>query len=340
MHPKRDKRLWYGSYGGCFIADAFSLACDQYYEQYCAATITEAFAEEYAALKTAFASDLFRVVKSGVEGLTLCYAGENVYSILGTALLAKHLGKKKALCGARYADEALLCARICKHLGVSLKLFLSADIAQISTLVTRLTALGAEVDTQTCRELFNLPEMYAFQAWIAAAEGQQLINCRSNVGAWPQTNIAGDFSLEYGEKLLAAAGKGYGRIVVPGVSGSLALSVFTAAEELSAELVCVECDTERDLAEELDSYCGTFTKVMRNRCSDRVLAPALCHLADLGRVTRVDMPQTCSMSGPQPEGAMGPLSLQSLAALDYCAAKEDNVETLCVLRGIRWGTVL
>jgi hypothetical protein len=34
------------------------------------------------------------------------------------------------------------------------------------------------------------------------------------------------------------------------------------------------------------------------------------------------------------------LSLQSLAALSYCAEKHDGKETLCVVRGMRWGAVL
>lgn len=343
MRIERDGRLWYGKYGGCFIADAFSLACDRYYDRYCEAIEDESFLQEYGLLKNRFADENFRFVKREGSKLVLCFAPENMYPVLGTALLAKKLGKKQALCGVRYADEALLCARVCAFLGVRLKLFLSKDIAEISSLTASLSALGAEYDTKMCGELFNLPEMYAFQTWVASPEDNILINCRSNVGAFPQTNIATDFAKEYGEKLHSAfekeCGTECGRIVVPSVSGSLALSVFKAFNPEKTKFVCAEYDSEAGLAEELDSYCGTFTKVMRNHDSDRILAPELCDMVDAGLVQR-----PAARPKKAPAGTLisqwEPLSLQSLAALSYCGGSSDDAVTLCVVRGMRWGAAL
>jgi tryptophan synthase beta subunit len=341
---ERENRLWYGQYGGCFIADAFTLACDRYYKRYCEVIETEDFLQEYEELKKRYADDSFRFIKTETEKLTLCFVSENLYPILGTALLAKKLGKKQALCGARYADEAMLCARVCKYLGVPLKIFLSSDIACISSLITHLSVLGVEIDGKTCNELFNLPEMYAFQAWVASPEDNILINCRSNVGAFPQTNITTDFAKEYGYKLWSAIKNGsqaeYKRIVVPCVSGSLALSLFKGISVPSTELVCVECDANSELVEELDSYCGTFTKIMRNNISDRVLAPELAYMIDEGFALRVMVDPETALCAEMPSNISEPLSLQSLAALSYCAEKHDGKETLCVVRGMRWGAVL
>lgn len=344
MHIERDDRLWYGQYGGCFIADAFTLACDRYYAQYCEVIETKDFLEEYELLKKRFADENFRFINTEREELTLCCAPENVYPILGTALLAKKLNKKQALCGVRYADEALLCARVSSYLGVPLKLFLSSDIAQISSLTAYLSLLGAECDTKTCGELFNLPEMYAFQAWVTSPEDNIIINCRSNVGAFPQTNIACDFAKEYGYKMFSAlkaqAKSDYTRIVVPSVSGSLALSVLKTADASVKEFVCAECDTEQNLITELDSYCGTFTKIMRNNYSDRVLAPEIAELVDTGHAARISVSPEKAMGVKTPESICQPLSLQSLAALSYCMEREDKVKTLCVVRGMRWGAAL
>ncbi|MEA4895378.1 MAG: hypothetical protein VB064_08945 [Oscillospiraceae bacterium] len=344
MHIERDSRLWYGQYGGCFIADAFTLACDKYYHQYSEVIETKDFLREYELLKKRFAHEKFRFLKTEKENLTLCYAPENVYPILGTALLAKKLNKKQALCGVRFADEALLCARVSAYLGVPLKLFLSSDIAGISSLTARLSAMGAEYDTKMCGELFNLPEMYAFQAWVSSPEDNIIINCRSNVGAFPQTNIASDFAKEYGYKLFSAlkiqSESDYTRIVVPSVSGSLALSVIKTAGDPAKEFVCVECDTEQNLVPELDSYCGTFTKILRNNYSDRVLAPELAELVDEGRAARIAVNPEKAICTNMPESVYQSLSLQSLAALSYCMEREDDVKTLCVVRGMRWGAVL
>jgi len=338
-----DSRLWFGRYGGCFIADAFTLGCDRYYNEYRKAVADPEFLRAYELLKKQFVDDSFRFVETEKRNLTLCFAPENSYSILGTALLAKKLNKKKAVSGVRYADEAICCARVCAELGVPLKLYLAHDIAGISSLRTRLSSLGAEYDAEMCGELFNLPEMYAFQEWIASPDEFGIINCRSNVGAYPQVNIATDFSKEYGEKFRESLekeyGSGYCRIVVPSISGSLALAVWKAFEGSGTHLTSVECDPIDDLSEELDSYCGTFTKVMRNRFADRVLAPEWMAMVDEGKVERVIVGFNQAIKTSEPQVAAEAVSLQSLAALCHSESLKDE-KVICVVRGMRWGADL
>ncbi len=341
---ERESNLWYGKYGGCFIADAFTLSCDTYYDQYSERVEDKAFLNEYEQLKQQFVDESFRFVKLEKENLILCCAPENVYSILGTALLAKKLNKKKAVCGVRYADEAILCARVCKQLGVPLKLFLSKDIAGISSLLSRLSSYGAEYDADICGELFNLPEMYAFQEWIGLPDDNIIINCRSNTGAFPQVNIATDFSKEYGERLKAAlekeCGTEYGAVVVPSVSGSFALSIFKAFSDSEKKLISVECDVNDDLTEELDSYCGTFTKIMRNRYVDRILAPELMNMVDNGEVERAVINLDNAVKTKSPEGIAETVSLQSLAAMHHSESLKSEDTVVCVVRGMQWGTEL
>ena len=338
----RDDTLWYGQYGGCFIADAFSISCDDYYQAYQTVTDSADFAEEYAALCRLFADVKFAFEKAGGD-LVLCRTSEIPYPILGTALLTKKLGRKKALCGVRYADEAELCARVCAYLGVNLKLFLAKGLSGIPSLLSYLRALGAECETQSCKELFDLPEMYAFQEWVGSPESACIINCRSNAGAFPQTNIATDFSKEFGEKLKAEMEKNryadVNCIVAPAISGSYALSVFKAFAG-SGKLVSVECDEKDELKEELDSYCGTFTKVMRNCFDDRILAPELANLFDSGAVERKRMSYEEASAAEKELLRFGtPASLQSAAAYAY-ASKYNEGRTLCLMRAPRCGTVL
>ena len=338
-----DSRLWFGKYGGCFIADAFTLGCDRYYDEYRKAVADPVFIQTYGQLKEQFIDESFCFVAAEKGNLTLCFAPENRYSILGTALLAKHLQKKKAVCGVRYADEAIFCARVCAALRVPLKLHLASDIAGIASLRTRLASLSAEFDAAICAELFNLPEMYAFQEWIASPDELGIINCRSNAGAFPQVNIATDFSKEHGEKFRASlekeCGSGYNRIVVPCISGSFALAVFKAFEGTETLLTSVECDPIDDLTEELDSYCGTLTKVMRNRFVDRVLAPEWMAVVDADKAERVIVKFDQAIRTSDPRVAAGTVSLQSLAALCHSESLIDE-KVICVLRGMRWGAEL
>ena len=329
-----NENVWYGEFGGCFISDAFTLACDRYYEEFKEAVADFGFQEEYRALKEKYRKNGIRFERDKENGTIICYTAENYGPILGTALLGKRLGRQ-AVCGVRYADEALVCARVCAELGVELQLFLAHELGGLKTLTDELTRLGVGYDTKMCSELFNLPEMYAFQAWVSAPDEKHLINCRSNVGAFPQTNIAAAFAADYCEGLIEAAEQKFGevhRVVLPVVSGTAALAVITSAKE-AKEFVCVECDTEPDLTEELDSYCGSFTKVMRNRYTDRVLAAELVNLMEQGKVIRT---RTTSkeITGIQISESV---SLQSLAALQYCGQHPADGNTLVMVRQIRWG---
>lgn len=325
--------LWYGAYGGCFIADAFTLACDRSFAAFEAAAADPAFLAEYEALRRAFPQPAPRLESDGPNGACLCWAPENYGALLGTLLLSKRLGRE-AVCGARYADEALLCAQAGAYLGVKLHLFLGRGPGGLRTLTEQLELLGVSYDVNMCAELFDLPEMYAFQAWVSEPERRQLVNCRSNVGAFPQTNIAGAFAALEAKALVEQAAASLGRldrVVIPAVSGSYALAV---AENLPQDCacVCVECDTQPDLTEELDSYCGAFTRVMRSRTVDRVLAPRLMKLVDDGRVRRVLVEP-----GEAVKAGRAGISLQSMAALRYCGDRPEAGTTLCLIRAARWG---
>ncbi len=335
--------VWYGKYGGCFISDAFTLSCDRYYKKFCEIVADARFQEEYQKLKAKYTSGKCCFTEDVEHARIVCHIDENYGPLLGTALLGKYLGKS-AVCGARYADEAWLCARVCAALQVPLQLFLSRELSGIRSLTDQLELMGVTLNTEMCNEVFNLPEMYAFQAWISAPEEKHLILCRSNVGAFPQTNIAAAFAADFRRDMMAEVKQKYGsiqRIIIPTISGTEALAVATAAD-WDTEFVCVECDTEPELEEELDSYCGSFTKVLRNNITDRVIAAELAELEDQGRVRRVRMEprESIQAQGQNAEvetDPSSPLSLQSMAALAYCENNPAKGQTLVIVRSLRWG---
>ena len=137
--------------------------------------------------------------------------------------------------------------------------------------------------------------------------------------------------------MLAAAGDA-DRIVIPIRSGSTAAGILTAlSDSAKTQVVCIECDTAEDMVQELDSYCGAFTKVMRNRLEDRVIAPYLAYAEDEGRVARVAVaPADVDFSIK----AEQPLSLQSRAALTWACEHPAEGRTVVVTGDARWGTIV
>lgn len=332
--------LWFGSYGGCFISDAFTLGCDRYREQFEQLVADEGFVAEYTALckrYAPFSAELSPVEAALPSPVEACHVPWNASALIGCALVGARLQKGVAHMGARYADEALFAARVCHELGLPLHMFLSKEAGAISSLIEQLELLGVNVDTKMCAEIFDLPEMYAFQAWVSDADASHLINVRANCGAYPQANIALAFSRTFGERVLAAAGDA-DRIVIPIRSGSTAAGILTAlSDSAKTQVVCIECDTAEDMVQELDSYCGAFTKVMRNRLEDRVIAPYLAYAEDEGRVARVAVaPADVDFSIK----AEQPLSLQSRAALTWACEHPAEGRTVVVTGDARWGTIV
>lgn len=330
MSEEIDSSVWYGEYGGCFVADAFSGSCDDYYEQYVKIVSEEQFKRDFSELRERVSTRSFKFSKSG--DIWVVTASENYDPIIGTALLAKRLGMNNVVCGVRYADEAIMVAKVCSLLKLKVHMILGRAVSQDESLCEMLRLTNADVDTQTCLTLFDLPEMYAFQIWIGEPKQCSIINCRSNAGAFPQTNIAADFSRTYGEELKLQVPSSIKHIVIPCITGSYALGIIRAFQSTPISIETVECDTALNMTEELDSYCGTFTKVMRNRTSDRVLSPALSNMFDQKNVQRTIVGcSTVDIIDPS-------LSLQSNAALSVAVTEGNG--TLCIVRNLRCGSTI
>lgn len=310
MELIKNDALWFGNYGGCFVADAFSMHCDRYYKEFISAIECPEFQEEFDELKAKYRQE-FRLLDDRVLLIS-----ENYYATIGTALLYKCLSKKQALIGCRYVEDALFAAGLCQDLGIPLKMYVTAELSKDRTLMEHLALMGVEVNEKNCQELVNHPEMYCFQEWLADSEDKHIINTRANVGAFPQVNVASYFLRQYVDdfkRFVSDHDLQYTKLVMPAVSGSSALALVE--KDSNKEYVTVECDVFDDLIEELDSFCGTFTKVERNNYVDRVLCPELCQLWDENIVRRVrtDKDAICKENVLKYPG----LSLASYAVLNF-----------------------
>lgn len=323
-------KLYYGQYGGCFISDAFTINCDKLYEDYKRVTSQPDFWPACQKLVNQFAHADIRVEdkKYSNKIIKIHWANLNPYPIIGHALMAKQIGRRLVLFAPRHAEEAIFSAKICAHLGLQLKMNLPLSLRSIESLTNWLEIMNVQLETKLC-ETFDLPEMYAFQQWVAAPDDCYCIYSRSNVGAFPATQMTTDFASRYGLALKEAAGSP-DAIVVPCISGSTALTVLKPWFDQAVKLYTVEIKST-DMWEELDSFCGAFTKVMRNRTQDRVLAPELANAWDEGLVERVFvdkrdvagiLKEVITKDGTE-------LSIESAAALHYASGLEDNVLVVC-----------
>lgn len=328
MELIKNDNLWFGNYGGCFVADAFSLHCDHYYKQFAKAIESEEFQKQFELLRNEFLPRFHLLDKHTV------LIPENYYSVLGTALLYKNLLKKQALVGCRYVDEALFVAKLCKKLDVRIKMYLTKELSGISTLVSELKLLNVEVVTKNCVELINHPEMYTFQEWLAESEDKHIINSRCNTGAFPQVNVAFYFIEQFKkdfEKFIKENNINPEKVAIPVISGTSALGIIG---DDNRQYITYECDDETDMFEELDSFAGTWTKVLRNNYTDRVLCPQLAQMWDEKKVARIQVipKELCIYKNTYGVD----LSLQSLAVL----VKESDSKTLRVVKLLRIGTNL
>ena len=319
MELIQNDSLWFGEYGGCFVADAFSMYCDNYYKQFVSAIESQDFTEKFNELKSKYQQE-FKLLDDHTVLIP-----ENYYAAIGTALLYKCLSKKQALIGCRYAQDALFAAKLCNDLDINAKMYVTKELAHNRSLINYLELSGIEVNTKNCEELINHPEMYCFQEWLAESKDKHIINFRANVGAFPQVNIASYFVRKYRDDFIKFAddnGLKADKIAIPVISGTDALGIIDPEDQ--REYVTVECDEFDDLYEELDSFCGTFTRVERNNYVDRVLCPELCKLWDDKKVQRVmkhkkDIDKDIVKKYPN-------LSLQSYALL--CEFKQDYLRVV------------
>lgn len=336
--PYQDK-LYYGRYGGCFISDAFTINCDKLYEDYKRITAQPDFWTACQELAGCFAPAVMRVETRRFFGKDIMVheIGFNPYPIIGHALMAKKIGRQLALFAPRHIDEAIFCAKVGAYLGLRLKMNLPLSLRSIETLTQWLEMMEVELETKLC-ETFDLPEMYAFQQWVAAPNECYCIYSRSNVGAFPATLMTTDFASPYGTALKELVDTP-DAIVVPCVSGSTALTVLKPWFGSNVKLYSVEISAP-DMWEELDSFCGAFTKVMRNRTQDRVIAPELANAWDEGLVKRVFVEKKDAVITLKKNVAekKADLSVESAAALHYASRLNKNVLVVC--GALRMGTSL
>lgn len=338
--PEKTLVKWYGDndFGGCFIADAFTVSCEKLSDQYQKIIDNEDFQKQCDDLLQLFGKPTISFADYGE--VKLAFVNINNYLVVIQCLLAHEMGKKKIVSGVKYFDEALAISHVCNYLDMPLKLFLCRELSELSSLKEYLSRSGIEYDDELCRDLFNLPAMYAFQEWVGLPQEIFLLNMRSNIGAYPFPAMTSSIARLYGDQLFAEWTEKYGvlpkKVVAPCISGSTALSIFKPLLSEEVELETVEIADE-GMIEERDSYCGAFTLVRRDRKRDRIIAPEMAYLWKSGRVKRSFVSyEEAAEKMKELQKAAFTLSIESAGAV----LKADNANTLVIVGRTRAGMVL
>ena len=288
----------FGKYGGIWTEDCFKYIAGDLGERCSRILETVDFNSEFQVL-----SRFMKIPKPIIHDLgepfklskAIIINNQGVFlNVIGGLLLAKKLGISLVVTGARTKEHALASALISLKLNIPLKIYLSRSLSGDPELLNAAKSLGVEVDGETCKSLYDVPEMYAFQDWFKKPGEVFFLPEKANVGPYPFPSLCEHFYSYLGqfieEDVREALEDGYGvRIIVPIDSGTTALGIFSAFLEKKISLYTVELDDWKERKEVLVDNCCTLTKGFREKDNTihRVLAPKLVHLWEVGRIRRI-----------------------------------------------------
>jgi tryptophan synthase beta chain len=278
---------YFGKWGGFFVPDPMTPALDDF------ASLTESsiadnrFDEQIQALLSGIV-DLNVVLKPEGDSKK-CYSTQSTalyYIIAGYALLAKISGRQ-LVCGVCSRDQALMVSKICQKASVSLGLWFDVATGSDENLIKDLEAGGVKVSLDQCRALFDDPDLYAFQKFVADPEHHLWASINTVTGPNPYPSLTRYFARFYADELLAAASKVAGKqslkIVASGYPGFTMTGLLCAGPGKSVKLATFEPPVEKEREE---CYLGAYTKVALIGSKEFVLGPELVAAWESARLNR------------------------------------------------------
>ncbi len=278
---------YFGKWGGFFVPDPMTPGLDDF-----------ASLAEKIVVQDDFRSQIETLLAGIVEpeDLKPVPNSKNIYSLktsvlyyvaAGYALLAKASGKQ-LVCGVYSPAQASILAAVCKKLSHPLGLWLNVATGADEKLVGDLGAQGVQVNLDLCRTLFDEPDMYAFQKFVADPGRHLWASLNTVTGACPFPALTAFFAHFYTDKVLEAAGKLAGeksvKFAATGYPGFSMAGLITGAGGEKLNLVTYEPPIDR---EREDCYLGAYTKVAMIGKNEFVLSPQVVDAWERGVVDRV-----------------------------------------------------
>ncbi len=255
-----DKNGYFGEFGGCYVPNTLKPVLTQLEADFEAAWADENFLNEvYETLETMsgrptplyYAKNLTKYygnrAKIYLKREDLNHTGSHkLNNVMGQALLAKRLGKKKVIAETGAGQHGVATATACAVLGLKCKIFMGAeDIERQRLNVERMKLLGAEVisvttGTKTLKDAVD----EAISYWLQHADDTFYV-LGSAVGPHPYPKMVRCFQsvigVEAKEQILKAEGKlpDYALACVGGGSNSIGL-FYTFFDNPEVQLIGLE----------------------------------------------------------------------------------------------------
>jgi len=282
-------QAYFGKWGGFFVPDPMTPALDE----------LSAFAER--SLKNeSFESQIVNLIKDYLPDETIFVStspSNKVFTVIsfarwylaaGFGLLAK-TSSREIVSGSSSQEEANIVAAIGKKLGIPVSLWLNVSTGSDPNLVKTLEENGVVINTNQCRDLFNDPDMYAFQKFISNPAKYLWIPIQNHCGPHPFPSLSSYFSQIAAKKVILAAGEKFkGKAInfaAPAYPGIAMAGLICAGNEIPLTISSYEpkADVEKD-----ECYLGTYTRVAMIGKKDFIFGPELIHAWETGKVMRLE----------------------------------------------------
>jgi tryptophan synthase beta chain len=255
---------WFGRFGGRFVPETLIEALEELEENYTRLKESAEFRSElegllrnYAGRPTPlyFARNLTEMLggaKIYLKREDLLHGGAHkINNALGQALLAKHMGKRRAIAETGAGQHGVATAMACAVLGLECRVYMGElDARRQSANVKRMKLLGAEVvevssGTRTLKDAIN----EAIRDWVTNVRNTYYL-LGSCVGPHPYPTIVRDFQSVIGREcrsqILEAEGTLPDYVIACVGGGSNAIGIFHPFIEDDVKLIGVEAGGRRE----------------------------------------------------------------------------------------------
>ena len=285
-----DLQRYFGKYGGFFVPDPFAPALEALAEDYASAVGEKGFSDFYQKAVHALGDEpvsLDKHEKVGGARLFKVVSTARRSMVAGYTVLGKTLDRSLAA-GARTRQQAKDLLAASQALGTRLTLFLGRELGKDAAFVDELKDQGVPADTDKTSQLFDDPEMYAFQRFISDPNAHMFVPLGTNIGPYPFTAISAIFCGISGRALYTSVTDQLEvkrvSMLAPAFPGTAAIALLRGAQGRDVRLITLEGATEN---EREDCYCGAYTRVVWDRGQEYVLSPELLAAWEAGLVERV-----------------------------------------------------
>lgn len=290
-YPAKIDQPYYGKWGGFFVPDPMTPALDEL------SAAAEALLQSNAL--QAQIENLVEALSPRNPGIQAAGSSKKIYTTLsparwfvaaGYAVLAKTTGRE-IVCGAASVEEAKILTAAAKKLALPVSMWLNVACGSNDALVKELTDAGVSLNVNQCRELFDDPDMYAFQKFIANPAKFLWAPVHTHSGPHPFVSLTAYFARLAAEKLIHATGAQFkGQTVTfaaPAFPGIALAGLVSANSGSPLSLISYEpkADLEKD-----ECYLGTYTRVKIIGKKDFILSPVVVNAWETGKVKRLETP--------------------------------------------------